>query len=65
MQRTGAEAYWLGAETQPGDLAEINRVCQAWRDSTARDQRFGSPFRPLGLITLAMRWLKNSPTRMN
>lgn len=56
---------WLGAETRPGDLAEINRVHQAWHDPAARDRRSGDVVRPLGLVAIALRWLKRSPSRLN
>jgi hypothetical protein len=64
-QRASAESYVLGAETRPGGLAEINRIYQAWHDPAARNQRSGNLFQPLGLITIAMHWLKNSSTRFD
>jgi len=38
--RRHAELPWLGAEALPGDLAEINRVNQAWLEAAARHQRY-------------------------
>jgi len=58
-----ADLSWLGAETLPGDLAEINRVHQAWLDAAARNQRLatGSPRR--GLAATAIRWMTQRTQR--
>jgi hypothetical protein len=64
-QRIVTEWDWLGAETRPGDLADINRVYQAWQDAAARNERSGDVVRPLGLVAIAMRWSKRSPSRLN
>jgi len=64
-QGTSAEWDWLGAETRPGDLAGINQVYQAWHDPAARNQRAGKAVRPLGLVAIAMHWLKGLPSRLN
>ena len=40
MFNKSADFSWLGAEALPGDLAEINRVNQAWLDAAARHERY-------------------------
>jgi hypothetical protein len=58
MLDQNADLSWLGAESRPGDLAEINRVYEAWHDAAARDRRQGDKARPLGLVAIVMRWFK-------
>lgn len=62
MFRRRADVSWLGAEALPGDLAEINRVNQAWLDATARNQRYVDAPRRRGLASIAMHWAKQRIT---
>jgi hypothetical protein len=62
MFRRHTDLSWLGAEALPGDLAEINRVNQAWLDAAARDQRFVKEPRQRGLASIAIRWAKQRVT---
>ena len=40
MLNRSIDLSWLGAEALPGDLADINRVRQAWLDAVARHQQY-------------------------
>jgi hypothetical protein len=51
---------WLGAETLPGDLAEINRVIQASLDAAARHRQYVSELQRRGLAVTGIHWAKQS-----
>jgi hypothetical protein len=52
---------WLGAEALPGDLAEINRVHQAWLNAAAQHQRYTKELRQRGFGATAINWMKKRP----
>ena len=56
--RTSTEPYWLGAEALPGELAEINRVNQAWLEAATPRQLYVSEIRLRGFAAAAIRWTK-------
>lgn len=58
MLRRHMDLSWLGAEALPGDLAEINRVNQAWLDAAARNERHVKAPRQRGFASIVLHWAK-------